>query len=354
MTKTHIIDLFCGVGGLTRGLINSGLNVVAGIDVDGNCKYAYEENNNTIFIENGIESISAEQLNRLYPEDTEIKVLVGCAPCQPFSTHTNKYRKDREITEETDPKWFLLHHFKRLIVETSPHIVSMENVPELCKKEIFHDFVRSLEEHGYSVSYEVVNCVDYGIPQNRRRLVLLASILGDIRIIPSTHNKGDYRTVEQTIGDLEKLSAGATSVNDPLHMSANLSVTNLKRIRQSKPGGTWHDWDKSLVNKCHKKETGSTYSAVYGRMEMEKPSPTITTQFYVYGTGRFGHPNQDRALSLREGALLQTFPANYSFVKNNEDILFSKVAMMIGNAVPVRLGEVIGDSIRLHIEEVKQ
>ena len=350
MTKIGVVDLFCGVGGLTKGLSNSGLNVVAGVDIDNSCRYAYEENNDAVFIENGIENISAEFLNSLYPIDNEIKVLVGCAPCQPFSAHTFKYRKDKEITEETDPKWFLLHHFKRLIIETTPHVISMENVPELCKKEIFYDFVETLKEHGYSVSYEVVNCVEYGVPQNRRRLVLLASMLGDIEIIPPTHKRDSYITVEQAIGSLENINAGAISENDPLHRCANLSSTNLRRIRQSKPGGTWRDWDKSLINKCHKKETGSTYSAVYGRMEMEKPSPTITTQFYVYGTGRFGHPYQDRALSLREGALLQTFPACYEFVEKNEDIFFGKIAMMIGNAVPVRLGEAIGDSILFHIE----
>jgi DNA (cytosine-5)-methyltransferase 1 len=354
MVKTCIVDLFCGVGGLTKGLTNSGLDVVAGIDIDSYCKYAYEENNNALFVEEGIESVTSEQLNNLYPADTEIKILVGCAPCQPFSAHTSKYRKDREITEETDPKWFLLHHFKRLIIETSPHIVSMENVPDLCKKEIFQDFVKSLMEHGYSVKYEVVNCVNYGVPQNRRRLVLLASNLGEIEMIQPTHMKENHATVEQTIGMLEEINAGGQSEKDPLHRSANLSVTNLKRIKQSIPGGTWLDWDESLINKCHKKETGSSYSAVYGRMEKEKPSPTITTQFYVYGTGRFGHPSQDRALSLREGALLQTFPASYTFSKEADDVVFSKIAMMIGNAVPVKLGEAIGKSILLHIEGAEQ
>lgn len=346
----NVVDLFCGVGGLTNGLINSGIKVVAGIDMDKSCKYAYEKNNNTIFIEDGIENISAEQLNNLYPVNTDIKVLVGCAPCQPFSTHTFKYKKDREVTEETDPKWFLLNHFKRLIVEASPHIVSMENVPELCKKDIFRDFVKCLEDNGYTVSYEIVKCVEYGIPQNRRRLVLLASKLGEIKLIPSTHTKENYITVKQAIGNLEKIVAGGISKKDPLHRSANLSEKNFKRIKQSKPGGTWRDWDKSLINKCHKKNTGSTYSSVYGRMEMEKPSPTITTQFYSYGTGRFGHPVQDRALSLREGALLQTFPAGYVFCDNFENVSFSKIAMMIGNAVPVKLGEVIGQSILAHLK----
>ena len=136
-----------------------------------------------------------------------------------------------------------------------------------------------------------------------------------------------------------------------MHQAASLSPLNLKRIKQSKPGGTWLDWDKKLRCLCHRKKSGKSYGGVYGRMEWNKPGPTITTQFYVYGTGRFGHPEQDRALTLREGALLQTFPKKYKFIAPDRVYSLKKLGIHIGNAVPVRLGVIIGRSIKKHIQE---
>ncbi|WP_327324158.1 DNA cytosine methyltransferase [Lysinibacillus parviboronicapiens] len=124
-------------------------------------------------------------------------------------------------------------------------------------------------------------------------------------------------------------------------------------MKQSRPGGTWRDWDPELITECHRKNTGTTYLSVYGRMERDKPSPTITTQFYGYGNGRFGHPEQDRALSLREGAVLQTFPSDYQFIEPGKDVVTRIFGTQIGNAVPVKLGEVIGLSILRHLEKKK-
>ena len=141
---------------------------------------------------------------------------------------------------------------------------------------------------------------------------------------------------------------------DPLHKSAGLTEINLKRIKQSKPGGTWRDWDKTLLPECYKKPSGKSFGSVYGRMEWDKPSPTITTQFYSFGTGRYGHPEQDRAISLREGALLQTFPRNYKFFKDIDNISISTISRHIGNAVPVDLGKIIGMSINEHLKNIKK
>ena len=141
------------------------------------------------------------------------------------------------------------------------------------------------------------------------------------------------------------ISAGGRNTKDPLHCSASLSSLNLKRIKASKPGGSWRDWDKCLVAKCHQKPSGSTFSSVYARMEWNKPSPTITTQFMQYGTGRFGHPTQNRAISLREGALLQSFPKRYKFIESKESFATRKIAVHIGNAVPPKLAQAIGESI---------
>ncbi|MCO8194415.1 MULTISPECIES: DNA cytosine methyltransferase [Anaerofustis] len=338
------IDLFCGAGGLTCGLKESGINVVAGIDFNEYCKFPFEFNNKAKFIHSKIEDINAEELMPFY-KNADIKVLVGCAPCQPFSKHTTKIRNKKN---KKDEKWYLINHFKRLINELKPDIISMENVPLLSQQQIFKSFINNLKKEGFFISWDKVYCPDYGIPQSRTRLVLLASKIGKIELMPKTRDKDNYITVREIIGDLEPLEAGAISRKDPLHRARNFSKKNLERIKQSKPGGTWKDWDEDLICECHKKDSGKSYSSVYARMEWDKPSPTITTQFTSYGTGRFGHPEQNRALSFREGALLQTFPKKYKFFK--DEIPLDEVGKMIGNAVPVTLGKVIGESIISHLE----
>lgn len=330
---------------MTYGLIKAGINVVAGIDSDETCKYAFETNNASRFVKADVRLLSGDEVKSLFPE-VDIKVLVGCAPCQPFSNHTQKDKK-----RNSDEKWGLLYHFLRLISECTPDIVSMENVTEIEKQKVFTDFVDGLKSRNYHVFWKSVYCPDYGIPQTRRRLVLLASKLGKIRLIPRTHTERCYRTVSSVIGRLEAIKNGETSAKDPLHKAAGLTAINKKRIQESKPGGSWRDWDEELRVPCHRKETGKGYVSVYGRMVWDEPAPTITTQFYNFGTGRFGHPEQDRAISLREGALLQTFPPSYQFIDGEERASFEQVARHIGNAVPVRLGVIIGRSILKHVRE---
>ncbi len=273
-----------------------------------------------------------------------IKRLVGCAPCQPFSTHT---QKDKSRSE--DEKWGLLYSLSKLIREVQAHIVSMENVPEIAENKVFTDFVAELEEQGYYIFWDKIYCPDYGVPQSRKRLVLLASKFGAINVIPPTHTEDEYETVQDIIGNLEVLTAGEVSTKDSLHRASRLEDINLKRIKQSKPGGTWKDWDEDIRSPCHKKDSGKSYSGVYARMSLGTLAPTMTTQFYNYGTGRFGHPEQDRALSLREGALLQTFPEDYDFIDPELPFSIKRIGMHIGNAVPVRLGYIIGKSISEHI-----
>lgn len=345
MVKVNAIDLFCGVGGLTRGLLDAGVNVLAGVDLDATCQFAYEINNHIPFIKEDITQLTGNLINKIYPKDG-IKALVGCAPCQPFSKHT---QKDKNRNKKS--KWGLLYQFKRLIEEVNPTIVSMENVPDLMKQHIFNEFVYSLSELGYHVNSYNVHCPQYGIPQSRNRLVLLASKLAPIEIMEPTYSKGNFVTTIDAIGHLNKLNAGDVDLSDPLHRCASFTPITLKRIRQSKPGGTWRDWDEELILNCHKKSSGRTYGSVYGRMEWGKPSPTMTTQFFNYGTGRFGHPEQDRALSLREGAILQTFPESYNFLDPEREFSIGVIGRHIGNAVPVKLGEVIGLSIKKHLRE---
>jgi len=338
-----VVDLFCGVGGITHGFIKEKLKVVAGVDNDLTCKYAYEKNNSSEFIYQSIESFTGKMLNQLYA-GSSIRILVGCAPCQPFSNYNHKKFKDN--------KWKLLYEFIRLIKSVEPEIVSMENVPQIAKYDVFKDFINTLKKRGYHIFWKIVYCPDYGIPQNRKRLVLLASKLGEITLIEKTHLPTKYRTVKDALGELPEIKAGEINKKDRLHSSRSLTPINYKRIINTSAGGGWKEWDKTLVLSCHKKTNGKSFKGVYGRMEWDKPSPTITTQFYSYGSGRFGHPSQNRALSYREGALLQTFPKYYDFVDPKKDFSGAVVGRHIGNAVPVELGRIIAKSIKRHLNYV--
>lgn len=344
--KVNAVDLFCGSGGLTRGLIDAGINVVAGIDIEAKCKFPYEYNNHVPFLERDIKKLSSTELSSLYPADTDIRILAGCAPCQPFSSYSYRYKGSDHTLNKMD----LLSYFGRLVAEVKPEIVSMENVPQLEKESVFLEFVKTLLTNGYHVKHHVVYAPEYGVPQNRKRLVLLASRLADIDIIDPLFTKKNYPTVRQTIGKLPAIQSGETSKDDPMHRAVRLNDTNLKRIRSSIPGGTWHDWPSSLILEAYKKKSGSSYTSIYGRMEWDKPAPTITTKYYGYGNGRFGHPEQDRALSYREGAMLQTFPVDYVFFDDKHPVSTRELGVMIGNAVPVQLAKAIGISILQNLE----
>lgn len=340
--KIEVIDLFCGIGGLANGFRRAGLTVKAGVDNDATCKYSFEKNNRSEFIDADISNLDFSELRNYYGSES-VSVLAGCAPCQVFSSHSFKIKR-----KEEDKRWALLNHFSRGINKLMPDIVSMENVRGIVETDVFSRFVKNLKAKGYYVNYKVILTADYGISQGRHRLVLLASRLGEIKIPSPTHKKDDYVTVREVIGKLPRLKAGGQSKKDSLHRARKLNDVNLKRIKQSKQGGTWRDWDRSLLPNCYKKESGQTYMSVYGRMRWNDIGPTITTQFINYGAGRFGHPKQNRALSLREGALLQTFPENYDF----GDLPQSTVARHIGNAVPPQLGYVLGLTIKKHIKQL--
>ena len=338
------VDLFCGAGGLSYGMQRAGVAVCGGIDVDPACKYPFEENVKADFYERDVSELTADFIGSLFP-DASTRVLAGCAPCQPFSTYTRG-------GSAGERQWQLLDKFGEMVRELQPEIVTMENVPRLVRHSVFGNFLSDLEGAGYSSVCHIVRCADYGVPQSRVRLVLLASRLGDIELMRPTHANGQFVTVRDVIQHVDYIEAGGTSKSDPLHKSSGLSDMNLKRIRNSTPGGTWRDWEDTLRAACHTRDSGRTYPSVYGRMEWDRPAPTITTQFHGFGNGRFGHPTQDRAISLREGALLQTFPKDYSFVPAGAPIHIASVARLIGNAVPVRLGEAIGRSIIAHVEDI--
>ena len=332
-----MVDLFCGVGALSHGLKAAGFKILAGYDTDSNCRYAFEKNNDASFHARDVSKLTPREIGAHFSGQLP-SVLAGCAPCQPFSTYKQRYSED--------PQWELVKTFATLAVKVLPDFITMENVPALTRYKngkVFAEFCRILGEAGYDVQWSIAKCEDFGVPQKRRRLVVVAS--RDYELPPLLPTNESKITVREAIGGLPHIVAGDGNETDPLHVSSSLTDINLKRIRASKPGGTWRDWPLSLRAKCHRRPSGKTYPGVYARMSWDEPSPTMTTQCYGYGNGRFGHPDQDRAISLREAAILQSFPPDYVFIPPDRKPSFTEVGRWIGNAVPVKLAEAIGTQI---------
>jgi DNA (cytosine-5)-methyltransferase 1 len=238
----------------------------------------------------------------------------------------------------------LVERFGELISTLQPELVTMENVPPLADQPVFTTLLAALA--GYYVDWDIVELERLGLAQTRKRLVLVASRLGPIELQFAEKSPA---TVREIIGNLPPLRAGELDESDPMHRASNLSLLNLERIRASKPGGTWRDWPAALRAACHQRQSGETFPSVYGRMAWDTPSPTITTQCFGYGNGRFGHPEQDRAISLREAAMLQGFPKTYQFLPSGGVPDFASFGRLIGNAVPVPLGEAIGRLFVSHV-----
>jgi DNA (cytosine-5)-methyltransferase 1 len=338
----EVVDLFCGVGALSHGLRRSGLKVLAGFDIDESCRFAFEANNDAKFIHSDVSQVAAEEIKALFSVGS-LKVLAGCAPCQPFSSYKYRYSED--------PQWMLVEKFAKLAIEVAPDFVTMENVPALVTHrngDVFKNFCTKLENNGYNVTWEVAKCEDFGVPQRRRRLVVLASKESCLRLKKSASAKAS--TVREAISNLPPIEAGEVHQADQLHTASGVSPRNLMRLRASRPGGTWRDWPEELRADCHKRPSGKTYPGVYARMSWDEPAPTMTTQCFGFGNGRFGHPEQDRAISLREAAILQSFPPEYKFLPQGEVPSFKKVGRWIGNAVPVRLAEAVGRAILESVE----
>ena len=339
--KVVAIDLFCGAGGLTRGLRDAGIEVKFGVDVDDNFRRTYEHNNKpSIFYRADIRSLSGLDLSRfLNLQPDNFFILAACAPCQPFSRHNKNHRYDRRKS--------LLLEVGRILqeFERKPDALFIENVPAIAKIDngkILKNFYKILDGLSYSYESKIINAKDYGVPQTRRRFIMLGikkSLFSTALNFPDkTHGKNllPYRTVKETIGHLPSLRAGQQHKHIFNHEAASLSVKNLERLSfVPKNGGSRDSWPERLRLKCHVNHSG--HKDVYGRMRWKSPSPTLTCKCISISNGRFGHPAQLRAISLKEAALLQTFPDNYAFYG-----MFINMAMQIGNAVPVKLAEVFG------------
>lgn len=334
------IDIFCGAGGLTNGLKKAGINVKIGVDLDKSVEQTYTRNNpNTQFLNKDIKKVTPEELLKDIDRSTNLLVLAGCAPCQPFSRQ-NTLRKRR------DSRRSLIVYFAKLIGQISPDYILVENVSGFMKKTNIYRRVllKILRSNGYNYEERVINAADYGVPQKRQRYILIASKIGPISL-PSPGfgpKRLPYVTVGDTIRKYPKIIAGQTVKNIPNHQSRLLSEMNLMRIKSiPKNGGSRSSFPDNLVLKCHSKHKG--HSDVYGRMRWDEPAPTLTCKCTSITNGRFGHPDQNRAITAREAAALQTFGDDYVFYGN-----FTEITRQIGNSVPVLLAEKLGKAIVKH------
>lgn len=337
MTKEIIaIDLFCGAGGLTRGLIDSGIRVLRGYDLDKNAKKTYESNNGSEFHARDISSLSGLEILSKKERKGKFFLLAGCAPCQPFSLINKKNLKK-------DNRRILLLQFARLIKESLPDFIFMENVPGLVNnkgKQIFQKFLKILNENKYFYDYRILNVMYYGVPQKRKRLVLIASKHSKVKIPAYTHGGiGEKKLVKlkNIFKKYPPLKAGEKDPSVSNHEARNLSPINIARLNKiKKNGGSRIELPLKMVLKCHLKHTG--HSDVYGRMSMDDLSPTLTCKCTSISNGRFGHPTQNRAISIREAAAIQTFKDNYVFYGN-----MTQNTLWIGNAVPVKFARIFGE-----------
>jgi len=342
----NVIDFFCGCGGSSAGLEKSGMNIIAGIDIDKNALETFKHNFKSaeIFSQN-IRDLIPEDLCEVIGTNKSSKLLFAvCAPCQPFSTQNR-------LKDSDDERISLLAEFHRFVEYFEPDYIILENVPGIQRVDNgpFTNFIVFIEAKGYKVDFQVLNAMDYGVPQSRKRLVLIATKNGTIELPTSTHGKTkdklNYITVKDAIAKYPKLDAGDNSDKShkyPNHVCANMQEITLKRLKATPEGGDRRDWPKSLWLECHKNHNG--HNDVYGRLSWDKPSVTLTTKCVSISNGRFGHPDQLRALSVREAAALQSFDDSFKFIGNMRD-----AAKQVGNAVPVLFAKALGDQVVSHM-----
>lgn len=336
-----VFDFFSGCGGTSQGFKQAGMDILFGIDLNKDAGETFKLNfPNSAFLNMDIRELDVSVVEEIIEANKSPKDYIlfsGCAPCQPFSSQ-NKNKVDN------DPRIDLLGEFSRFVSSILPDFVFVENVPGIqkisSKSRPFLGFIETLNDLGYHYEYKVLPALWFGVPQRRERLVLVASKHKAIKLPSITHDgqANPYSTVKDWIYDLPVVDAGCIHPDVPDHETAKLAPINLERIKATPEGGGRECWPENLILQCHKHHIG--HSDVYGRLSWDKPASSLTTKCISYSNGRFGHPVQNRALSVREAACLQTFPREYKFY----GALQSK-ARQIGNAVPPLMAEVIGREI---------
>lgn len=338
------VDFFCSGGGMSHGMQMAGVEILAGIDFDINCKETYETNiKGAKFLHRDVfefkETELEEELN-LQRNDDDL-ILIGCSPCQFWSIINTDKKKSSKSKN-------LLVEFRRFVEYFNPGYVVVENVPGVLRKKEesgLEDLVDWLNNQNYKVHFNVHNVSDYGVPQNRKRFTLIANRITQTELEP-VRFEGEKLRVIDVIGEhngFPKVSAGHKDETDFMHTVASLRQINLDRLKLTeKDGGSRIAYanNEELAPKCHKNDT-TNFKDTYGRMWWNRQSPTITTKFFSMSNGRFVHPEEDRAISLREGAVLQSFPRNYIFKTSS----MANTARMIGNAVPPKYAEAIAKAI---------
>jgi len=343
-TQIKAVDFFCGGGGMSYGIRKSGIKVLAGIDNDDNCRATYEANiKDSQFIQADVFELTEKKLEKelnIKPNDNNL-VLIGCSPCQYWSiinTDRNKSQKSKN----------LLIEFERFVKYFMPGYVIVENVPGILRNKEesgLQNFIDWLNTYKYNVHFEIHNTNDYGVPQNRKRFTLIASRVGNDKVKPIKSNKKKPHVID-VLGEkngFPKIKAGHKDQTPFKHSVAGLNALNLRRLKKvKKNGGNRFDFadDKELQLKCFINKNDS-FKDTFGRLWWNRPASTITTRFTSISNGRFVHPEENRGLSLREGAVLQTFPKDYIF----EGASMAVIAKIIGNAVPPEYAKRIGLAI---------
>jgi DNA (cytosine-5)-methyltransferase 1 len=345
MRQPTVLDLFCGAGGLSGGLVKSGWRVLGAVDSWGPAVRTYERNFSHPVRQLDLATADAESLCRsLGIEGETIDLVVGGPPCQGFSI--------QRIGPDSDHRNELVLTFARLVADLRPQLFLMENVPGLLGargRATAARFEEMLDGSGYDLDRILVNAADYGVPQSRRRVFYVGWLAGEIPtfVFPSpTASMDQRRSVMDAIGDLPSPPAdGSPTPGDPLHRRTRLSEINLARLRYIPPGGGFESLPPALRVRAHQRGASAIgHRFVYGRLDPMTPASTITARFDSFTRGRFAHPFEDRNITLREGARLQTFPDEFQFVGTQEEI-----AALVGNAVPPLLAEIVGHALLDHL-----
>lgn len=342
MKKRTAIDLFSGAGGLTQGLKQAGFNVVGAVESVPTYAESYRMNHSkTNLKESDITKISpTDYMKELGLNVGELDLLAGCPPCQGYSTIGTRNRG-----KKNDPRNELVYEVLRFAIAFQPKTIMMENVPALNNDERLRRLVNELKKLGYSVDHKVLKMSHYGVPQGRRRMIMLASRFENIEVLKQELDEDKMKTVRDAIAFLPP----AGNSNDPLHDAADNRSDKIKNLISMIPkdGGSRTDLGEEHQLECHKRTSG--FRDVYGRMAWDKPSPTITGGCNNPSKGRFIHPEENRVITLREAALLQTFPADYKFSFKSGK---TGVAMMIGNALPPTFIEFHARKLLKHLNTV--
>jgi DNA (cytosine-5)-methyltransferase 1 len=342
-------DLFCGCGGVTHGLSRAGIRVAVGVDINPDCRMTYKLNNpGSKFIASDLRKVTGRDLLNAWGKETkgEHLMLAACAPCQPFSPSRQTEVRTSERT--------ILQEVGRLVRDLRPDFLFLENVPGMARVNGFSSFRRllhTMDSMNYRTIFKILDAQSYGVPQTRKRLVLLASRGVSICWPEATHGADPglkpVRTVRDAICKFPALRAGDMHPTIPNHITASIAEHNINRLRATPPnGGSRADWPRELTLACH--ETHSGHGDVYGRLNWDRPAPTLTTKCTSISNGRYGHPEQDRAISVREAAALQSFDDSYVFYGNLQE-----TTRQVGNSVPPIVAEQFGRACLNALEKLE-